>query len=39
MFGVGIFGPVNIDQLALSSQLSRLNHLLAQENIQIPLGS
>lgn len=39
VFGVGIFGPVNIDQLALSSQLSRLNHLLAQENIQIPLGS
>ena len=39
VFGVGIFGPVNIDQLALSSQLSRLNHLLAEENIQIPLGS
>ena len=39
VFGVGIFGPVTIDQLALSSQLSRLNHLLAQENIQIPLGS
>ena len=39
VFGVGIFGPVTIDQLALSSQLSRLNHLLAEENIQIPLGS
>ena len=39
VFGVGIFGPVNIDQLALSSQLSRLNHLLAEENIQTPLGS
>ena len=39
VFGVGIFGPVNIDQLALSSQLSRLNNLLAEENIQIPLGS
>ena len=39
VFGIGIFGPVNIDQLALSSQLSRLNHLLAEENIQTPLGS
>lgn len=39
IFGVGIFGPVTIDQLALSSQLSRLNHLLAEENIQTPLGS
>ncbi len=39
VFGVGIFGPVNIDQLALSSQLSRLNDLLAEENMQIPLGS
>ena len=39
VFGVGIFGPVTIDQLALSSQLSRLNHLLAEENIQTPLGS
>lgn len=39
VFGVGIFGPVTIDQLALSSQLSRLNHLLAEEKIQIPLGS
>ena len=39
VFGIGIFGPVNIDQLALSSQLSRLNHLLAEEKIQIPLGS
>ena len=39
VFGVGIFGPVTIDQLALSSQLSRLNHLLAEENIQTPRGS
>lgn len=39
VFWVGIFGPVTIDQLALSSQLSRLNHLLAEENIQTPLGS
>lgn len=39
MIGVSFFGPFNASKVTLSTQIARLDAVLSQNNLQLPLGS